>query len=51
MYRCPGCGELYLSQREADLCSPRECWMEDYGIETVDPNGYYVSDLHAMLMA
>ena len=30
MYACGACGKLYLSQREADLCPPREEWPERY---------------------
>ncbi len=30
MFQCGACGILYLTQREADLCTPREGWAERY---------------------
>ena len=37
MYRCPcpGCPKTYLSQREADLCTPEKYWADRYP-STVD---------------
>lgn len=40
MYRCEICGRPYLTQREADLCTPREHWSSLYGIDTSDPFYY-----------
>lgn len=40
MYRCMACGKLYVSQREADLCTPEDYWMDVYGSDTADPFGY-----------
>lgn len=30
VYACKVCADLYLSQEEADLCSPREDWPRRY---------------------
>ena len=37
MFACPACADLYLTQREADLCTPREAWLARYGPDTADP--------------
>lgn len=37
MICCRVCGQMFLTQREADLCSPRAQWADKYGPATADP--------------
>lgn len=40
LFACPACADLYLTQREADLCTPREQWATRYAL---DVRGVYIS--------